>query len=583
MKHTVSMRVWIAPAVLFTLLFITPTRNLMGQSILPALFVTDSISTAPQFGNFASVRSFTVALDGTLTPVGTYFTNDDPYELALSPSGRYLAVGHASALTNEDLIIFTVNPDASLTMYAVVTVQSSPFEIEWLDDETLIVLETRNGNSGVWTYRFDESAAQPQKILPIDDARTGVFSTNLKLHPTLPVVYVPDSPQSGTNSLRAFNIAPDGTLSLLQQLTVSPYALDIDMTRDGKYLYMVSGGGSDSIQGFEVDQVTGMLSPLPFSPFITPDGPPSDIVVSPGGVAVVFHGATERVRSFLVSADDGTLFDSGFGFSIGGFGIFESIQLFSNYLLVTRNHSLDLEAGILEYSLMLDGSMIPIGDGDPVFAGTRPYFMEVWNPSAVQFGDINADGAVDLLDIPPFAAALVGEPMQPVHVTRSDINQDGDTDGLDVGPFVQAILSPVASGACCFTDAPCLLVSEEECTNVLGGTFGGVGIPCSVCPAVPAPTIEFVFSQTPPFCNDQQTTYQFIIFGDHFSTQADVRFVHDSLPDILPVSSEVFDPMSVGADFDFTGAPAGIYQLRLTNPDGQFVDSPDNYEIAPCN
>lgn len=583
MSEHASTRVWMSAAVFVTCCNILSTQSVSAQSTLPAVFVTDHIATAPENGNFASIKSFTFAIDGTLTPVGTYFTNDYPYELALSPSGRYLAVGHASALTNEDLIVFAVNSDASLTMYAVVTVRSSPFEIAWLDDETLVVLETSDGNSGVWTYSFDESAAQPQKIVPIDDARTGSFSSHLKLHPSLPIVYVPDSPLFGGNSLRSFDIAPDGMISPLQQVPVTPYALDVDVTPNGRNLYMVSGAGSDSIQGFGIDPATGLLSELPFSPFFTPDGPASHISISPGGnVAVVFHGATEAIRSFMISPDDGSLIDTGFGFNIGGSGFYEAIQIFNNYLLVTRNAGGGLNAGILIYSILVDGSFVPVGEGLPIPAGTRPYFMEIWNPLATQFGDINADGSVDVLDIPPFVAALLGEPMQPTHVMRSDINQDGVTDGLDTEPFVSVLLSPVASGACCIATQPCEIVTQEEC-DVLGGTFAGVGLPCAVCPPVPAPTIDFVFASGPPFCNNLITQYQFLVFGDHFSTLADVRLMHDSLPDILPVSSETTDPMTIGADFDFNGVPAGTYRLRVTNPDGQFVEGPDTYTIAACN
>jgi len=578
-----STRVRAAIAVLVMIFSFGQVRLAEAQSLQPALFVTDHIATAPQFGNYASIRSFTVSPDGVLTPVGTYYTNDYPYELSLSPSGRYLAVGHASALTNEDLLVFEVNADASLTMFAVVTVQSSPFEIDWIDDSTLLVLETSNGNSGVWTYQFDPNAAMPQKIVPLDDARTGVFSSQFRLHPSLPVVYVADSPLIGTNFLRSFEIAPDGALSTLQSLAVAPYALDIDITPNERYLYMVSGAGSDGVQGFELDS-SGMMTPLAFSPFPTPDGAASHIKITPsGGIAIVFHGATETIRSFSISPDDGSLFNTGFSFNIGGNGIFEAIEVFNNLLFVTRNSGSGINAGILAYNVHIDGSFSPVGDGDPIFAGTRPYFMETWNPLAIQLGDINADGAVDELDIPLFAAALVGDPVEPVHVTRSDINMDGSTDGLDAEPFVNAYLSPVATGACCFTDAPCQVVSQDECVNTLGGTFGGVGVPCSVCPALPAPAISFVFGQGPPYCNNLVTPYQFFVFGENFSSQADLRFVHDTLPDILPFNLEVLDATSVGADFDFNGVPAGTYQLLLTNPDGQFVFSPDDYVIGSCN
>lgn len=569
-------------AIVFMSVSVLSIPTAVAQSTLPALFVTDHFSTSPEFGNFASIRSFTINVDGTLNPVGTYFTNDLPYELSLSPSGRFLAVGHASALADEDLIVFQVNADASLTMFAVVTVQSSPFEIAWLDDETLIVLETANGNSGIWTYDFDEAAPLPLKILPIDDARTGVFSSHFALHPNEPYLYVPDSPLSGTNRVRGFRIEPDRTLTEIQSLVVPPYALDIDITPDGRFMYMVLGAGTEAIQGFEIDPATGLMTTLPFGPFPTTGGPASHIVITPdGGTAFVFHGATETIQTFSISPDDGTLFFTNNSFGIGGNGIFESIQVYQNFLYVTRNAGSGIEAGILLFNYFLDGSFSQLGSSIP--AGTRPYFMEVWNPQSFLVGDINGDGSVDPLDIPAFVAALLGTPIEPVHVSRSDINLDGDANGQDSQLFVTAILSPTMGGACCLPDLPCETVTQDECVNVLGGIYAGDGVPCAVCPPIPAPIISSTFGSGPPYCNDVFPIYQFAVFGENFSSGADVRLVQDGQPDIFPDVFQVFDEFSIGADFDFTGAATGSYQLRVTNPDGQFADSVEDFVIEACN
>ena len=52
-----------------------------------------------------------------------------------------------------------------------------------------------------------------------------------------------------------------------------------------------------------------------------------------------------------------------------------------------------------------------------------------------EIGDINQDGAIDLLDVAPFVSALTGTP-----VCEADINEDNAVDLLDVAPFV-ALLS----------------------------------------------------------------------------------------------------------------------------------------------
>ena len=50
-------------------------------------------------------------------------------------------------------------------------------------------------------------------------------------------------------------------------------------------------------------------------------------------------------------------------------------------------------------------------------------------------GDVNCDGAVDLLDVTPFVQLLTSG----VYVAKADINEDGSLDLLDVTPFVELL------------------------------------------------------------------------------------------------------------------------------------------------
>ena len=51
-------------------------------------------------------------------------------------------------------------------------------------------------------------------------------------------------------------------------------------------------------------------------------------------------------------------------------------------------------------------------------------------------GDVNLDGAVDLLDVSPFVAEVVSGGNQ----CQADINQDGVVDLLDVQPFIEILI-----------------------------------------------------------------------------------------------------------------------------------------------
>ncbi len=571
--------------VAFLVAILATVSTARAQSALPALFATDHIPTNLDVGNFASVKSFTIDVEtGDLTPVGTYFTNDLPYELALSPNGRYLAVGHASALTNEDLIIFRVHSDASLTEFAVVTVASSPFEIAWIDNETLAVLETSDLGSAIWTYNFDPEAPLPVKVTPIDNLPTGSSgSYDLALHPTRPYIFVPNSPLFGGTTLNSFHYAADGDLSLVQTINISSYGLDTQITPNGRFMYVASGTG-DTIQGFAINQQTGTISPMGFGGFPVFDGAPSHIQITPDGALLfLFCGNTETIRSFTISPDDGFLFDTGHSVVIGDTAFNESIEIYEDILFVTRNKNGSIPAGILRYRIHEDGSFTPIGD--LVESGARLYFMETWTPQPITPGDMNADGVVNLLDIPAYVAALLGDPFEPEDLERADVNLDGAADGLDTQPFVEALLFVPPTGACCSMVFACNVTTEADCFNQLQSEYLGDDTDCADCPPIPPPTIDSVFAgNPPPYCNEPPLNIAgFFVSGSNFGNLSEVRLTSDGLPDVVPVSVEILDPGFLAVDFDLEGAVPGVYQLRVTNPDGQFALSMESFTIEDCD
>ena len=56
----------------------------------------------------------------------------------------------------------------------------------------------------------------------------------------------------------------------------------------------------------------------------------------------------------------------------------------------------------------------------------------------ITLGDVNCDGAVDLLDVQPFVALITNGAFS----SKADINEDGTVDLLDVGPFVDLLSGP---------------------------------------------------------------------------------------------------------------------------------------------
>lgn len=89
-----------------------------------------------------------------------------------------------------------------------------------------------------------------------------------------------------------------------------------------------------------------------------------------------------------------------------------------------------------EYSIFFIGKNSPIAVGyvDSFFSDNFGQLtLAIIEPVLV--GDVNCDGAVDLLDVAPFIDVLSNAEFE----SKADINQDGVVNLLDVGPFVQLL------------------------------------------------------------------------------------------------------------------------------------------------
>jgi hypothetical protein len=71
---------------------------------------------------------------------------------------------------------------------------------------------------------------------------------------------------------------------------------------------------------------------------------------------------------------------------------------------------------------------------DASFIGTYR-ILGKGGPCAFEVGDVNQDGAIDLLDVAPFVDSIG----MTAYVCEADVNQDGSNDLLDVAPFVDLL------------------------------------------------------------------------------------------------------------------------------------------------
>jgi len=418
-----------------------------GQATERAVFVANN-------GNLeGSVTAFTVDPNGMLTFVNRVITGTrpntqvpcpgcNPYRIAISPSGRYLATGHASSNDPyQQITIYEVAADASVTQIAAFMVPSTPMDVVWITDEYLATCRTSSTPNKIVVYRF--LPGPPPTITLVDEKDTGGFSTYLALHPSRQYIYINNS-GSGAYDVYAFAVDANGVLTLIDaENTGSYYALELGISHDGTKMY-AAGGITYVIDGFHV-MPNGTLNPMAGSPFPQFGTSPSNVAFSSDDqYLLVGHGTDATVRSAAIDAETGALTYTGNMFDVGLQGTLGDVQTLDDQFFVTDNSTaIDGLMGIYSFTLLPGGAFQQNG---PIVStgGIAPRAIAVWKPPTPPLcpGDTNCDGLITYADIDYFVEALAGEDAWthwPCPWLNADCNGDSLVTYADIDPFVALI------------------------------------------------------------------------------------------------------------------------------------------------
>ncbi len=382
-----------------------------GQSASPAVFVCNN-------GNLeGSVTSYKVGKDGSLVfndrvitgtrPAGkTFHPGTNCQSITISPSGEFLAIGHGTSATqSEQLTIIQIDSDAMLEIYAVLSVFDSPIDVEWLTDTLLASTQTSSNPCFTNTYRWDPG---PGTITFIDFQATGSFSTSYAKHPTLPILYANNS--SG-NQISVIEYNPMTGFQTLVEVepTVGAFPLGLGVSPNGKWLYAGGGisGGGHAVLAYEIDQVTGALSVITGSPFVSPGQSPKQVAVTGDSrFAIVAHGTDATARVLAIDEKSGSLTDTGFSYDIGPQGSMGEVATCGDLVFITdRDTITDGVRGTRSFTAQSNGQLVQNGtivDSQ----GISPWNLVVWKPVVAPPcpADLDGDGAVGSAD----AALLLG-------------------------------------------------------------------------------------------------------------------------------------------------------------------------------
>ncbi len=412
-----------------------------GQAADRAVFVANN-------GNLeGSVTAFAVNEDGTVTFVNRIITGTrpntqvpcpgcNPYEISLTPGGKYLATCHATGpAVDEQVTFFRVWSDASIEQIAEFLVPGTPMDLVWITDDILAVHLGDSAPHRVATYLFNPITPS---LTQIDIEDIGNFSGYLAVHPSGQFLYANNS--SG-NFIKAFAVDSAGALTLVDtELLGSNYPLELTLTHDGMRLY-AAGGITHVITGFDV-QADGSLIFMPNSPFPEFGSSPSNLAVSgDDAFLVVGHGSDGTVRTATIDPATGDLAYTGNLFDVGIQGSIGDVKTLGDLIFVTDNFD---GTGLYSFTLNADGSFTMNG-GLVSTQGIAPRSIAAWAPVRVP-GDMNCDGALDFADINPFVLALTNPEAWELAYPGCDL-LNGDIDGNgavgfgDINPFV-ALFQP---------------------------------------------------------------------------------------------------------------------------------------------
>jgi len=417
-----------------------------GQSADPMVFVGNN-------GNLlGAVSSMRPGPDGALelvdflviderAPGAPALPGTNVEGIAISPGGRFLATGHATALDPEQLSIIEVKPDGALQLLDTFDVPNAPLGIAWIADDLVAVAESNIGASTARLYRYTPGDEPGEGTLRQTDATgTGTFITNLLADPARRLLFVQDSDFGGSAArVSSYTVGEDGGLSLLAEAFTAPnFALDMALAPNKEWLYAGGGisGDGQSVLGFTVT-ADGDVQTMRGSPFDSPGDSPAWVTVT-GDSRFVYagHGRDATVRGFATDSDTGELAALGVSFDVGTQGTLGTVGTLDlpqgRFLYVTDNSTvIDGVSGIYTFAVADDGSIDQVGPLADTGA-TQPDNFVTWTPGDDCRPDLDGDGELTLFDFLTFQNLFAdGDP-------RADFDGDGGLTLFDFLSFQNA-------------------------------------------------------------------------------------------------------------------------------------------------
>ncbi len=334
--------------------------------------------TLPATGNVLLLHingSTGVITAGAQTP---QVEGTSPNGLALLPSKKFLYAVNSRANT---ISIFNVASDGTLTFNGTPAPAGSGPDAAVIDPTGKYLLVTNNFSNDVSVFSIDPASGALSEV-PGSPFFANADPTEILITPSGQSVYV-------TNPLIGMVTAFSFSNGVLKQVPGSPvfsgagaYGLAVDGS--GRFLYVANPSASNSsvptignISGFNIDPVTGALSPILGSPFTSTTGiGPTALTIDPSGrfVYTSTPGSTASIWCFAITPTNGQLVAvTSSPFSLAAGGLFALIDPNGNHFYIGSSTANGIEA----YTYNPSTGAPTVITGSPFSTGTAPGKMVI--------------------------------------------------------------------------------------------------------------------------------------------------------------------------------------------------------------
>jgi DNA-binding beta-propeller fold protein YncE len=208
----------------------------------------------------ANISAYSVASDGTLTPIGLFAAGSVPFSVAVNPVANFLYVVNEG---DDNVSTYSIASDGTLTLIGSSDAGTGPESIAIDPTGKFAYVANIGGSSSISEY----SVASNGTLTSIGSIvfATQIGPQSVAVDPTSKFVYVANT---FIDTVSAYRIGFNGRLTSIDSFATGrqPSAVVVEPT--GKYVY-VANFASNTVSGYRIDPKEGGLSPNPNSPFAT--------------------------------------------------------------------------------------------------------------------------------------------------------------------------------------------------------------------------------------------------------------------------------------------------------------------------